>query len=329
MSEHPKNSVRLPVNLEELQKRVLLEAELMHIDAQLRNFTPVRDRLVAYGEDANAKYREIESRRDQIRAELKKLRPAALHSRAAELLFRVPPGRSLLSLPITPAAFDLPSGPGFGYSGFVQMGPAHEGLNVIPEGITGSILSSLLRDDGEIYFGGDIVADGAPAPLQSKERFPVHSWTYLIPFPPPTITSVFAYDVKVGVEVSIASATGPSILPTVFWSFVSVGETANFTGQEVVVNTPVGWPVIADVSPYPDYAFQFIGQSRVQRSFLVQDGHVPAIALAVGVGLNIESGAEVMFDAGTSIIIPGANPGGGNIRYGVVDFHYQPYLTLP
>jgi hypothetical protein len=56
MSESAKQSCRPPVNLKGLQERVLVSASLMRLNAQLRNFTPLRDRLVAHGQDANAAY---------------------------------------------------------------------------------------------------------------------------------------------------------------------------------------------------------------------------------------------------------------------------------
>ena len=66
-------SPRLPVNTTGLKERMLVRAALMDHDAQLRNFAPLRDRLVASGRDAHAKYREIESEREQLWAEWKKL----------------------------------------------------------------------------------------------------------------------------------------------------------------------------------------------------------------------------------------------------------------
>ena len=75
MSESAKQSSRPPVNLKGLQELVLVSASLMRLNAQLRNFTPLRDRLVAHGQDASAAYRQIESRRDQVMAEPQETHP--------------------------------------------------------------------------------------------------------------------------------------------------------------------------------------------------------------------------------------------------------------
>ena len=105
MSEHATQSSRPPVNLKGLPERVLLKAALMRCDAQLRNFTPLRDRLVASGQDANATYRQIESRRDHLTAELKKLTMAPVQPVAAQTSFRPPRLGPVLSLPVAPARF--------------------------------------------------------------------------------------------------------------------------------------------------------------------------------------------------------------------------------
>jgi hypothetical protein len=53
---------------------MLLEAELATRDGELRNFSLARDRLVAFGKDANAAYRQIFTRRDAVAAKLRRLR---------------------------------------------------------------------------------------------------------------------------------------------------------------------------------------------------------------------------------------------------------------
>ena len=122
----------LPVNLKGLQERKLLQAELIGHDAQLRNFTPLRDRLLASGRDATAMYRKIQSRRNQVAAELNKLTPAPVRSTGVATSAS-PLGGSVLTLPIPPFQPSYP-GPWFGYSGKVQMGQAAEGVNVIAHG---------------------------------------------------------------------------------------------------------------------------------------------------------------------------------------------------
>ena len=134
MSENARQSSRPPVDLNGLQERVLLSASLMRLNAQLRNFTPLRDRLVAHSQDANAAYRQIESRRDQVMAELKKLSPAPVLSVPPSKSFRPPRPVATLSSPIAPARFLPPrNSPWFGYSGRVYAGPLQEGDDMSSE----------------------------------------------------------------------------------------------------------------------------------------------------------------------------------------------------
>jgi hypothetical protein len=70
---------RLPeVDTKNLRERKLLEAELLTLDKQIRNFGQLRDRFSAVGGDANAYYRKVQARRLQILKELKGNEP---HSR--------------------------------------------------------------------------------------------------------------------------------------------------------------------------------------------------------------------------------------------------------
>jgi len=193
------------------------------------------------------------------------------------------------------------------------MAPAQEGLDIIPPGGTGSITTAFLDDKGGIYFGGDMVA---PVDSQPKEYFWLHSWIYLVPFPAPVVDSTFTYSFRVPVEV--ATVIGKGVIS--FCSFVSVGETPNFVGQEVVVNKVDSWPIVAPLTG-PDV--EALGQSDVQRSFVVGRGHVPAVALALGVMVAIESGAEVQFQDDVSFIFPFAVVQ-GLPAYGVVNFRYDP-----
>lgn len=317
MSDNARQSFRPPVNLKGLQERVLLSTALMRYDAQLRNFTPLRDRLVASGQDANAAYRHIESRRDYVMAELEKLTPAPVHP-AAPTHFSPPHPGSVLSLPIAPARFDPPrNNPWFGYSGSVQMGRAHEGNNIFPPeipqlGPSGSVFTRIFGDNAAIYFGGQLDG-GTPVDGHPKENFWLHSWIFLIPFPAPVGGSTLTYSFRVPIQVTTLTASGA----VTFWCFVSVGETPDFVGQEVVVNTPDSFPLVADLYG-PNY--QVLGQSNVQRSFFVGGSHVPAVAVALGVVVALDSGARVHFDEGTSLILPFSDAG----VPGVVNFRYDP-----
>ena len=285
MSENAPRSSAPPVSLQGLQERVLLSAALMRLNAQLRNFTPLRDRMQAYGQDANAAYRQIESRRDQVMAELKKLTPAPGLPAPGSKSFRPPRSGAVLSAPTAPASF-LPPGnsPWFGYSGGVHAGPLHEGDDIIPPGNTRPILTDIIDDLGGVYSHGGLVADRPDG--HPKEYFWLHSWIELIPFPAPAVHSTFTYSFPVPVLVEVPDASGAVTL----WCFVSVGETPNFVGQEVVVNTVDSWPLVVDVHESPS-GQDYQGQSNVHRSFVVQGGHVPAVAVALGIVVALESGA--------------------------------------
>jgi hypothetical protein len=320
------------VNLKGLHEQVLLSTNLMRLDSQLRNFTPLRDRLVSFGRDANAAYRQIESRRDQVMAELKKLTPAPVTPQPP--IRPVRPG-PVLSLPIAAPRF-LPPGntPWFGFGGSVKMGSANEGDEIIPPGTTGSVDTLSLEDDGIILFSGQLagvpLADQPPEPLPTilpTESYWLHSWVYLIPFPPPVVASILTYDFWASTQVWTEIASGN----VNFWSFVSVGETPDYFGQNVVANKVDSFPLVHDLQG-PNY--QYLGQSNVKRSFVVEGGHlsserhplpgIPAVAVVLGVVFALESGAEVRFgltDSSTSALIPVDQ---SHSSVGVVNFHYDP-----
>src|SRR5262249_5042587 len=138
MDESATVSAPFPVNARGLKERMLIRGELIVHEAQLRNFTPLRDRLVASGQDANAKYREIQSQRDRLLAELKKLTPPA-----SPVHFPALPDTPPSSLPIAPLRLVGVGGgsPWFGYSGSVQMGVFQELFEQIPtdSGVSGSL----------------------------------------------------------------------------------------------------------------------------------------------------------------------------------------------
>ena len=76
MNKDVEDSAPFPISVKGLKELKLLEVELLARDAQLRNFTPLRDRLVASGQDANAVYRTIQSRRNDLATQVGKLTPA-------------------------------------------------------------------------------------------------------------------------------------------------------------------------------------------------------------------------------------------------------------
>jgi hypothetical protein len=328
MSTGAMRPARIPgVNDAGLKELKLLQARMMACDGQLRSFTPLRDRLVASGQDANAAYRQIEARRDLALGELKKLMPPAAHVPSS---VRPPrPGTPVLSLPVSPVIFRPPIW-GFGYSGFVQMGRPYEGIDVIPQGkypALGSIYSVALDENTSgITFDGDLSvgpAEISPSQYSAElDYFWIHNWNYLVPFPAPAVTSTFTYSFEVGAYADIFLLSGPVTL----MSFVSVGEAANFTGQDVPVTTDAGWPLNADLTqPGPLYNGSYgsvEGQVTVTRSFTVQGGHTPAVAIVLGAISCQAMQTEVRLDfpsLGDSYITPMAS----NVP-GRINFNYTP-----
>ncbi len=316
MMESATGSARLPVNATGLKERMLVRVALMDHDAQLRNFTPLRDRLVASGQDANAKYLEIQSERDQLWAKWKKLAPTP-----SPVPFPALPGGAVSSLPIAPLRLTGPGGlgPWFGYSGSVQMGPAQVGEIQIPPGVSGSIstLPDGLLPNGSVLFTGDLMTSGNAAIW-------LHTWKYLIAFPAPVVKSVFTYSFGVGVQVTLWSGRGSGT----FLSFVSLGETTSYTGPDdidMMVNND-GYPLVASLG-----APSIQGVLNVQRSFLVGAGEVPAIAVVMGVATALSPNSEIVFSpqGGDCFICPAAtiDPAtavGPLAERGMVNFHYQP-----
>ncbi len=324
------------VNLQGFQERKLLQAELMGHDSQLRNFTPLRDRLVASGQDANTIYRQIQSRRDQVMDELKKLTPAPVRPDPG-LGPVLRPGGSVLALPIAPVRFLPPYyGPWFGYSGTVQMGRGYEGTVVNAQGkypSSGSIYTVALNDTGGITFDGDLTVGPQEIPENqydpTLQYFWLRNWTYFIPFPAPVVTSTFTYSLDVFVLADLFLLSGPATL----MSFISVGEVANFVGDDIEANTDAGWPLVADLTQ-PDLANGSLyngaygsvqGQVTVQRSFGVKAGQVPAVAVVLGVVSSQSMQSEVRLDfasLGDSYISPGSFTRDNSP--GIVHFNYNP-----
>src|SRR5258705_459888 len=108
-------------SLKRLQDRVFVQIAVMAHEARLRNFTPIRDRLLAHGQDANANYREIEARRDRLLVEWRKLTPAMPEATRPPSRGGSGPGLPAFTLPKS-----LPWGvwPSPGQSGTLQIGRA-------------------------------------------------------------------------------------------------------------------------------------------------------------------------------------------------------------
>ena len=85
------------------------------------------------------------------------------------------------------------------------------------------------------------------------------------------------------------------------------------------MNTVDSWPLVTDLSGF-DQDFQ--GQSNVQRSFVVESGHVPAVAVALGVVVALESGAGVSIEGG-GITLGHVHPTMLDVA-NTVNFRYDP-----
>lgn len=134
--------------------------------------------------------------------------------------------------------------------------------------------------------------------------------------------STFTYSFDVSVYADIFLLGGPVTL----MSWVSLGEAPNFTGQDVTPDIDGGWPLNADLTqPAPLYNGSYgsvSGQVTVKRSFTVQGGQTPAVAIVVGTVTCQAMQTEVRLDfpsLGDSYIAPGSD----NIS-GRINFNYAP-----
>jgi hypothetical protein len=337
MQQKESHSHRVPgVDTKELNERILLEARLLGLDAQVRNFGRVRDRLAAVGKDGAAYYKTIQARRDEVTKALRKSAPGAVlpsgnpGGLSGPFVHRA--DQALLSMPIAPAKFDRHLGVfGFGTSGFVQLGAASEGISDVIGGehpISGSIESVPGAFPGVVNYTG--VLEVGPESIDPDDYDPtidyfwVRNWKYLVPFPPPTTESRLTYRFDVGSFASVFFEGGEAML----MNFVSVGETGNLTtGNDVVANASAGWPLMADLTqPAPGYNGRYgavDGLVSVQRSFMVTAGHVPAVAIVVGViaSLSMMTRLRLIFSQYSSIGV-----GLGDMTR--VSYSYEPQLVL-
>ena len=307
MSEEAKLLLQAPkVDIKNHQQRKLLEAELFSLNAQICNFGRIRDRLSTTGKDGTSFYRDMEARRDQIVAALKQLGSGIFAPKLSDPRTPFPRlDRPLLALPIAPAKFVPETGIfGFGTSGFVQMAPASEGRTArnwkIPR-YRPDCHHRWRRPRHSLLFRRSQRWPTEISPAQDDPTisfFWVHNWTYLIPFPPPTVTSRFTYRFDVYAYASVFFQGGSAQA----MSFVSVGETANLTtGSDIVTNIDGGWPLNADLTqPAPEYNGNYgaiSGQVTVQRSFMVPGGQVPGVAVVVGAIGSIGDGDRGSFSS--------------------------------
>jgi hypothetical protein len=325
---------RLPeVDTKNLRERKLLEAELLTLDKQIRNFGQLRDRFSAVGGDANAYYRKVQARRLQILKELKGNEP---HSRPVGIAVpRIPISRrepSWLAPSTAPHTIVRPPWIFGGTSGYVQMAPASEGINVVPpQGqypISGQLETVPGYYPGNVGFTGGLSVgpDVGTADVDPTiNYFWLHNWTYLIPFPAPAVTSLFTYRFYV-YAIDDIFFDGVDAMAM---SFVSVGETATLsTGNNVVANIDAGWPLMQDLlQPAPLYNGhygQIDGAVTVQRSFMVPDGHVPGVAIVVGAVGALSASARVSFGFGGQ---PSGIAIGSDYGFGHVAYSYEPEIV--
>jgi hypothetical protein len=116
--------------------------------------------------------------------------------------------------------------------------------------------------------------------------------------PFPTARSVFTYSFQVQVVACVTLLTGHVMLS----SFIEVGETPNFVGQDQ-------------------------GQVTVQRSFFVPGGQAPAVAVALGV-VSVQSPiSEVRLDDPYQSFISTGDVGPSG-PLGIVTFSYEPPILV-
>ncbi len=243
----------------------------------------------------------------------------------------------LIALPIAPAKFDHVGGVfGFGTSGFVQVAPASEGIQDFvaagPHPHSGQIVTVPGSYPGEVTFGGALHVGPAQVPPDEYDAtinyWWIHNWNYLIPFPPPTVESLFTYRFKVLAVFSVIFSGGEANVQC----FFSLGETSNLTAGTTVTVGPDGggFPLIADLQqPGPGYNGHYDsvrGEATVQRSFRVAANRVPGVAVVVGAIGALSMMAEVSLTfagVGYSRI----NIGSGN-RSGRVEYWYEPQMEV-
>jgi hypothetical protein len=314
------------VNAKEVLKRKRLETELFSLDGQVRGFDRIRERLAATGKDPSVFYRQLQARREKIVATLKQpTKPSGAVHPFAHL------EQELLALPIAAAKFNHLTGIfGFGTIGLVQLAPASEGIqdvvaphNAFPH--SGNIITVPGSIPGAVMFNGHLQVGPEQIPADQYDPtinyFWIHNWNYLIPFPPPTVESLFSYRFTTYAGFSIMFAGGEGNIS----SFVTLGVTPNLmTATEVKVGPESVWPLpTTDLTqPAPGYNGHYgevSGRATVQGSFMVGAGGVPGIAVVVGtiVALSMMSEVSLYFPSlgNSGIEIYSASGGAGRVEY--------------
>jgi hypothetical protein len=336
MSEHAVRASSNPlIDLASFSRLKLLQVRAMALDAQLRDVS-FGDRLAASGKDAAAGYRSVQVRRDAAVTELKKILPVpAMPVRVAGGV-RGPQPAGALQASVGHRFPFPPIGPGLGFSGAAPVGNGYDGTEVVPEGLQypalGSIYTVSLNSQGAVFNGNLTVEPDEGEQTNDDgglDYFFLHNWLYIVEFPAAIVRSTFAYSFNVQAFAYVWKPYGNAML----YTFVSVGESANYTGQEITVNADGGWPFIVDLAQ-PDfqngslyngfYPGWIEGSATVQRSLVVEGGQRPGVAVVVGVIAAQSSESAVLFD------LPGEGTGGSlsisspQGQPGLVNYSYSP-----
>ena len=148
------------VDMTDMMRRKRLEAELFAVDGQIRSFDRVRDRLIASDQDATTFYRQLVGRRTGLSKNLKEATLGKSVGRPTPQFALPEFGQSLVTRQIAPARFNWGLGVfGFGTSGYVQVAPAEDCVNVVPQGrypVSGQINDVPGGYPGTVLFDGNL-----------------------------------------------------------------------------------------------------------------------------------------------------------------------------
>ena len=289
----------------------------------MRTFDRIRDRLTADGQDPLAFYRKLQARRGELVATLRASRSRSMPAGDAKQPV-ASIDEPLLTRAIAPATFNSNVGGfGFGTSGYVQVAPATEQMNVkgkTPGGQYdqyGMIDTGPGAPPGEVRFGGRLIVGPEELPEGGLDPTPYyvweHSWSYLVPFPPPTEPSWLTYRFDAVARIGLIAIAEGGVS-----AFVAVGEAQDITAGTVKANLFNGFLVSANIGqPLPSGIVS--GQQTVQRSFLVSPDHVPGIAIVVGINVDMDMWSDLSFhfpmDPGRSYIRISSQNATGRIAY--------------
>jgi len=289
----------------------LLEAEMLHRLYQIRNFDRLKYALTKDGEDHAAAFKRLLAARDQLIERLAILRdpPASLpktDSERATLTY----SHSELVAPRFGHA-----GEGdfvFGSEGCVAGPRASEGISVVPSSSEthGKIVTTDLTPLGGIGFrsedkSGQVIGLGFSDIGSGAERVWLQNWRYVVLFPCVSTASFLTYKFNISVFAQIFRSAAEGLI----MSFASIGEEASASPtSNIEVDTPVGWPLIADLEePGPFYSGHYgviEGSLGVERTLAVGAGRTPAVALVVGFVVRLTTGSlslTFMRDSGIGI----------------------------